>query len=235
MTCTSVPGYEESSGMFSYLQHILCTPSHTLQPFKTQIYDLGDVSSLTCCWHSMLGTTMLWHPSKEMTHPPSIALPGCTHFALASIRSFHVFAQLQTLRHGWKGKAGSLAILIYPCSAHSFVPSPSEPQALPSGQHGPAAPPSTLSHSSPPVLAQLSARNNTHPSPSLAVGLSSWSCPHCLQSCPTEPVLGKTSSICKLWCLPSPTEQVCQECRCRDPFTARGEAHRSAAHIKRAT
>lgn len=108
----------------------------------------------------MLGTTALTHPSKEMTYPSSTSFPISTLAVLVSVRSVHLFAQLQTLNHGWKGKTDRLAFLIYPSSAHHFLPP--EPQPVSSNQCDPTAFPSALTQRALlQQLTQVSARKNT--------------------------------------------------------------------------
>lgn len=170
MTCTSVPRYEESSEMLSYLQHIVCTPSHTLQPFKTQIYDLRDHVQFTLL----------------------LALHIGNHHAVASLTGddaspFHCSPCHTAPLQCWLDWVQGTTLILLPAS-----------QWVSPADHAPTA----------------------------------------CKAVPLNQCWDKPAAFARSGAFPLPsltTEQVCQECRCRDPFTARGEAHRSAAHIKRAT
>lgn len=73
------------------------------------------MSNLPCCWHSILGTTMLWHPSQEMMHPPSIALPVTQ--LLSSAGSTECKEQHSSFS---QPRSGSLQLIMPPLPAKLF-------------------------------------------------------------------------------------------------------------------
>lgn len=137
-----------------------------------------------------------------MNHPSSTAFPVSTLSGLASI-SFHLFAQLQTLKHGWKEKAGRLTYLIYPTLAHPFFPSrstritaaafkPVPPNCIPQCSH---------THSSSPAVGSTECKKQHYVLlPSLPYSCRSLQPNHLPTACKATPLnqcLDKTAAFAR--------------------------------------